>query len=475
MSASDGVGGGGADRRGAPGAAGLGAAHDPVPLKAERVSPLPGRSSIYRCLVRHGLIEPAARRRKKADYKRWERSRAMELWQMDIVGGVRIVDRVKASIVSGVDDHCRFVISARVVERATTRPVCDALAWAMRTHGVPQEVLTDTGKVFTGRFGPGSGEVARQDLPGERDQTHPHRARSPTTTGKVERWHKTLRREFLNGRVFDSIADAQEQLDRWVHSYNHERRHQGIGDVVPWEWFRLANIRTGRTGRADRGSRQRLGGSAAPARSASPWCRIRSGCGSTVRPSRCPSPTGSSASTTGVCSSPPTSSGTGRPRRGLALAGNVKAKRATAVPSDRRAVRDPQGRLVRQRVCSPGRTTASGERTSAANRDLTKAYDNAITTRIGRFSMASSPSSRRRPSPRRRATPTRSPDGRSASPKKNGWPHRSDAEASANKSQLTFRSLRPHCHPPCQRQIHSLPPHRPTQTMAAPSGPSGEV
>ena len=38
-------------------------------LEAERTSPLPGRSSIYRCLVRHGLIEPEARRRKKADYK----------------------------------------------------------------------------------------------------------------------------------------------------------------------------------------------------------------------------------------------------------------------------------------------------------------------------------------------------------------------------------------------------------------------
>ena len=48
-------------------------------LEAERVSPMPGRSSTYRWLVRHGLIEPEARRRKKADYKRWERSRAMEL------------------------------------------------------------------------------------------------------------------------------------------------------------------------------------------------------------------------------------------------------------------------------------------------------------------------------------------------------------------------------------------------------------
>jgi transposase InsO family protein len=210
-------------------------------LEAEQVSPLPGRSSIYRCLVRHGLIEPEARRRKKADYKRWERSRAMELWQMDVVGGVQLVDGWRASIVSGVDDHSRFVISARVVERATARPVCDALAHAMRTHGVPREILTDNGKVFTGRFGPGTGEVLFDRICRENGIKHLLTApRSPTTTGKVERWHKTLRREFLNGRVFDSIADAQEQLDRWVHEYNFERRHQGIGDVVPWERFRLA-------------------------------------------------------------------------------------------------------------------------------------------------------------------------------------------------------------------------------------------
>ena len=128
-------------------------------LEAEQVDPLPSRSSIYRCLVRHQLIVPEARRRKKGDYRRWERSRAMELWQMDVVGGVQLVNGWKASIVSGVDDHSRFVISAHVVERATARPVCEALAKAMRSHGVPHEILTDNGKVFTGRFGPGKGEV----------------------------------------------------------------------------------------------------------------------------------------------------------------------------------------------------------------------------------------------------------------------------------------------------------------------------
>ena len=145
-------------------------------LEAEGVVPLPGRSSIYRCLVRHGLIEPEARRRKKADYRRWERSRAMELWQMDVVGGVQLVNGWRASIVSGVDDHSRFVISARVVERATARPVCDALAVAMRTHGVPREILTDNGKVFTGRFGPGTGEVLFDRICRENGiQPHPHR------------------------------------------------------------------------------------------------------------------------------------------------------------------------------------------------------------------------------------------------------------------------------------------------------------
>ena len=47
---------------------------------------------------------------------------------MDIVGGVRLADGSEAKIVSGIDDHSRFVISAQVVARATARPVCDALA-----------------------------------------------------------------------------------------------------------------------------------------------------------------------------------------------------------------------------------------------------------------------------------------------------------------------------------------------------------
>ena len=222
-------------------------------LEARGVVPLPGRSSVCRCPVRHGLIQPRARRRKRSDYRRWERGRAMELWQMDVVGGVMLADGSKASIVSGIDDHSRFVVSAHVVERATSRPTCDALGKAMRVWGVPDQILTDNAKVFTGRFGPSaSGEVLFDRICRENGTRHLLTAPRSPTTGKVERWHKTLRQEFLTGKVFESISDAQAQLDGWVRHYNFQRRHQGIGDVVPWERFRLpVEDRSGESKRAE--------------------------------------------------------------------------------------------------------------------------------------------------------------------------------------------------------------------------------
>jgi hypothetical protein len=111
----------------------------------------------------------------------------------------------------------------------------------MGVHGVPDAVLTDNAKVFTARFGPGPGPVLFDRVCRDNGIDHLLTApRSPTTTGKIERWHKTLRGEFLTGREFVSIDDAQTQLDGWVDHYNHQRPHQGIGRVPPFERFRLA-------------------------------------------------------------------------------------------------------------------------------------------------------------------------------------------------------------------------------------------
>src|SRR4051794_7645743 len=58
--------------------------------------------------------------------------------------------------------------------------------------------------------------------------------RSPTTTGKIERFHQTLRRELLDdARPFASLLEAQAALDDWVRSYNAERPHQSLETRAP--------------------------------------------------------------------------------------------------------------------------------------------------------------------------------------------------------------------------------------------------
>src|SRR6266540_4219341 len=140
-------------------------------LRKELEEP-PSRSSIYRCLVRQHLIDQKPRRRRPQDYKRWERSRPMELWQMDVLGGAMLEDGTECKVITGI------------------------------------------GHLLTAPY-------------------------SPTTTGKIERLHKTMRKELLDGRRFASIAQAQDELDHWVTHYNLEREHQAIGDVPPIRRFEL--------------------------------------------------------------------------------------------------------------------------------------------------------------------------------------------------------------------------------------------
>jgi transposase len=128
------------------------------------------RSTVYRVLIRNQLIEPRSRRRRRQDYVRWERPVPMQLWQLDVTASAFLAGGAEVKIVTGIDDHSRYCVIARAVRRATARPVCRAFIEAMTVYGVLEEVLTDNGTVFTGRFiKPRPAEVlSGSDLPGER-------------------------------------------------------------------------------------------------------------------------------------------------------------------------------------------------------------------------------------------------------------------------------------------------------------------
>ena len=112
-------------------------------LERAGVTPLPGRPAVYRALIRHGLADPKKRKRRREDYRRWERSRAMQLWQTGVMGRVHLAGGQEVKIVTGIDDHSRFIVCAKAVTAATARPVCLALAGALARHGIPEQILTD--------------------------------------------------------------------------------------------------------------------------------------------------------------------------------------------------------------------------------------------------------------------------------------------------------------------------------------------
>ena len=89
---------------------------------------------------------------------------------MDVVGGFLLADGRRAKALTGVDDHSRFCVSAYLTFRETSQRVCDGLALAMRSHGVPEAGWLLAGFVSTTRRAP-TGECY-ETLPRQATQEH---------------------------------------------------------------------------------------------------------------------------------------------------------------------------------------------------------------------------------------------------------------------------------------------------------------
>src|SRR6201996_3088056 len=208
-------------------------------LAKRGVFPVPSESAVYRALVRAAMIDPAVRDRRSRKWKRWERGVPMELWHMDVVGGFPLADGTSAKALTGIDDHSRMCVCARLMARERTGAVCEGLRVALTTYGAPEQMLTDNGKVFTGRFNHPVVEVLFDRICRENGIEHLlTQPRSPTTTGKIERFPRTMRAEFLSNRpAFANLRVAQQALDEWVAYYNTARPHQSLDMATPAQRF----------------------------------------------------------------------------------------------------------------------------------------------------------------------------------------------------------------------------------------------
>lgn len=189
-------------------------------------------ATIWRHLRAAGLIEPAPKKRPRSSYVRFEADQPNECWQSDFTHW-SLADGTDIEVLAWLDDHSRYALSL-TAHRPVTGPIVVAtFRAAIERHGPPASTLTDNGLVYTARFAGGRGgrntRNALETLLAELHVTQKNsRPNHPTTCGKVERFHQTLKRWLAQQTRAATLEELQAQLDRFVDIYNHQRPHRAL-------------------------------------------------------------------------------------------------------------------------------------------------------------------------------------------------------------------------------------------------------
>lgn len=186
-------------------------------------------ASISRYLTRAGLVDPAPHKRPKSSYIRFAAAQPNERWQADFTHW-RLTSGADTEILCWLDDCSRLAISVTAHRRVTATTVVTEFTKAVARYGIPYSTLTDNGMVFTTRLAGGKG--GRNALEAELHRLGVHQINStphhPTTCGKVERFHQTLKKWLTGQPRAATIDELQTQLDNFVDEYNHRRPHRSL-------------------------------------------------------------------------------------------------------------------------------------------------------------------------------------------------------------------------------------------------------
>lgn len=191
---------------------------------------LPSPRTVHAALGRNECVQapPAT---EVAD-QRFERSRANELWQLDLKGPIEI-QRQKVTPLTIMDDYSRYLFRHQPCDDLTHSTVWQALWDLMGDVGTPESLLCDN---YFNTRGYSNAGLSWFDAQLIRLNIRPIHGRPyhPQTQGKIERLHGTLTREAYP-RVDRSSIDAfAVSIDIWRQDvYNTVRPHEALGMRPP--------------------------------------------------------------------------------------------------------------------------------------------------------------------------------------------------------------------------------------------------
>lgn len=194
------------------------------------------RSSVHRLLQRNGLSRPRGAASESEEYRSYEAQYAGDIWVGDVMHGPQVVingEMGKSYLISWMDDASRLLTHTAFYPAEGAVDVESSLKQALLKRGIPKKIVVDNGSGYKTQ----SLKEISMRLGAHLIHCRPY---APQGKGKLERWHRTVRAQFLKEMdlsALSNIAELNERLWAWIDQIYHQRPHAGIDGMTPLQRY----------------------------------------------------------------------------------------------------------------------------------------------------------------------------------------------------------------------------------------------
>jgi putative transposase len=187
---------------------------------------------IYRELELNLRIKPRKRLMREKPQPLTVPGTCNQVWSMDFMHD-QLSDGRSFRLFNVLDDFNREGLGIEVDLSLPSARVIRALEQIIEWRGRPAAIRCDNGPEYLSE--------AIRDWARSQDIRLEHiQPGKPQQNAYVERYNRTVRYDWLNQTLFDSIAEVQESATRWLWTYNHERPNMAIGGITPIQKLAMA-------------------------------------------------------------------------------------------------------------------------------------------------------------------------------------------------------------------------------------------
>ena len=182
-------------------------------------------TTVYRLLNRNGLMKPT--QAMPEDRRKFEAELPNDIWQSDCMHGPKVKHEgrnTKTYLIAFIDDHSRLVPHAEFYLSESLTEHLKAMEKAVLTRGLPRKIYTDNGSAFRSHHL----EHVTACLGVALIHARPYK---PQGKGKIERFFRTVRTEFLPFFKGSTLLELNHAFCLWLNDIYHSRKHSSTGQT----------------------------------------------------------------------------------------------------------------------------------------------------------------------------------------------------------------------------------------------------